>query len=290
VAGTFSYRAPGTNAHISGIVQNTQSPDRLMCTKNSSFLFLSQDRGKKWMRIEKGLPADTKFTLGCPAMADRAGIYFLPINNQGVYRSEDLGQTWTRPANKGLDALNVTGQWSPVQNVLVAAPDAGWLALANNGKLFISTDRAETWKVTATSFTVSRLAADPTEPNVLYAAGNGIFRKTDQGQTWQTLLAQSDPVGLLAVRNRRVLAYTEGKAPDSTIGRLAYKLLLTENEGKTWTNLLNRSMAVWRLQSIAFDPFDAGRVYANSYWAGAWVAQRPATAQTQPATDSAPAK
>lgn len=99
-------------------------------------------------------------------------------NGAGVYRSNDgQGQTWSQ-SNNGLPNMTVYH--------LLYSYGKVWAGLRNG--VAVSNDGGQTWvnrSVGISGLQVRRLAADPTNANVLYAATtSGLYRTTNAGQTW----------------------------------------------------------------------------------------------------------
>jgi hypothetical protein len=110
----------------------------------------------------------------------------------GVYRSDDTGATWTKVSSPAMDALLISGTTS---NVEFAAGRHGevYAAIANSGRLagfFRSGDGGTTWTAMDLPTTIEAggavfgvhpggqasihmsLAADPTDANVVYVGGD----------------------------------------------------------------------------------------------------------------------
>jgi|GEM_PF-4516916 Uncharacterized protein related to plant photosystem II stability/assembly factor len=286
----------GTNHHASAIAQNASNPDQLLAVANSAVLIRSEDRGATWTRVDEGLPDDTYWRMGAPVFADAAGLAFVPIGSDekqpeggdGVFVSADGGRSWRRAANEGLGAIDVTGRWDPRQNVFATTPDASLLALVSKeGRLLLSEDRAETWREAAlpAGRNASRVAISRGSLYVACKKGRGLWRSDDRGATWYCLWQPEElrgraTVELLAVdpkKPSRILMHTSEKRDDAVPAkRIAYRLLLSEDNGTTWRELHNDTLAIWRLRSIAFDPFDPDRILASTQWGGTWAARRPA--------------
>lgn len=285
-----SQESNGTNHHVSSITQDRSNSNTLLAVANSAALIRSTDRGNNWTKITAGLPASTDcfWRIGSPAIAHTVGLSFLPINGTsttggGVYTSTDGGLNWRRAQNSNLPEINVTGQYDPRQNVFDVSPDGSLVALISGNQLFLSLDQAATWTTVTTLPAAARStkivrATDGTLHLLLGCDGiGGLYKSSDRGGTWSSLLSSTGCVELVAVDpndSQRILAYSVAKNVDS-LGRWNYTLSLSENGGQSWTSLLNDSLAIWRMQSIAFDPFSRNRIFGNTFWGGAWVGERP---------------
>ncbi len=264
------YRPGKVNKHVSGIVQFKGSPGSLLCVTNSSLPLVSENRGLDWIVAKEGLPEDCQARVGVPALASKKDLVFIPVNDDGVYRSDDRGRTWTRPENRGVPPLKLCSDWSPTQNVFASSDDGGLLALVNKGCLFVSKDKAESWEALQIPADARTVAIAPDGSLFLGSKEKGLWRRHDSGGSWERILEVEEAIQLIAIDPRdskRILCHT---VKDVQGKRIDYGLKFTQDGGASWRELVNDSLPVWRLQGIAFDPFDEGKVYANTYWCGAW--------------------
>ena len=152
----------------------------------------SADSGATWTPL--GNAPDGLYGLACddPNNADilwRRGIIFSGGEvDPWVYKSMDGGDTWRK-----LAALNLAFPLSPF-----AVTAAGVYAATSDG-VYRSVDGGATWKVTALTANSGFVAADPTNPQVLYAGGSSIFSSSDGGATWTSSLAVRQPVRSLTI-------------------------------------------------------------------------------------------
>ena len=137
----------------------------------------------------------------------RAGTYYAgnrvatPASARGVYRSTDVGLTWTQLPVLPVSDINALGRIEVA--VSKAAPNSVW-ALAgdrNSGGflgLFRWDEETNAWtQLTATGVTASLfgtqqnydlvLAVDPRDTKRIYVAGVRAFRSTDGGATFQQM-------------------------------------------------------------------------------------------------------
>ncbi|MFZ0807587.1 MAG: hypothetical protein WAN03_15435, partial [Candidatus Sulfotelmatobacter sp.] len=119
----------------------------------------------------------------------------------------------------------------------------------------------------------------PHDPNTLYHAGEVLFKTTDGGVHWQTIspdLTRNDK-SKQKVSGGDITIDDSGTEYYDTIFALAESPLkkgqlwagtddgliqLTQDEGKTWTNVTPKEMPEWsRISQIEASPFDAGTAY-----------------------------
>ncbi len=141
------------------------------------------------------LPASAAATPGLPKVSDYHSLLVAPANpkvlllgtHDGLYRSDDGGETWKMSALRGEDVMNLarTGRtiFTGGHDVFGSSSDGGknW----------------RTWRPKGLpSLDVHGLAADPRNDN-LYAqiSGKGLFRSTDSGRSFK--LFSSDVNGMM---------------------------------------------------------------------------------------------
>lgn len=173
-------------------------------------LFRTEDGGKSWQQVLYR-DADTGAVeiAGDPANPQRLYAatwqvrrhpwldYFQPTEGPGsaVYSSADGGRTWTACGRSGWPAGDLG------RIALAVAPGSSghkvWAAVSGKG-LFSSTDGGATWALTngdgslANSY-MANLAADPRDPETLWAMGRGLRKSTDGGKTFT--IAKGAPGG-----------------------------------------------------------------------------------------------
>jgi len=115
------------------------------------------------------------------------------------------------------------------------------------GKIFKSTDCGENWKLVWVGGSVSDLAFDPKNPDIVYASPHGMIRSMDGGETWSIIdeglkphLSFTQRVASIAIDpqdTRRVYATTGGFG--------AGWLFYSDNRGDTWKPIPGRDDFEW---------------------------------------------
>lgn len=163
---------------------------------NTHALWRSEDDGVSWQR--GAVPGGLSSAVGdcCRLMVDPqdestayAIVGGVGIGRTGdlVLRSLDAGRTWAELPLPGLSThLSIAGTDPPT--LVLQALDEG--AAGGRYALYVSTDRGETWRVSAglpATVAVNSMVSDPRRPARLFAGtdGRGVFRSLDAGATWQ---------------------------------------------------------------------------------------------------------
>ena len=161
-------------------------------------------------------------------------------------------------------------------------PDVYYVGAASGG-VWKSTDGGVNWKPIFDDQPVSSIgsiAVAPSDPNVIYvgsgeanirgnvAAGNGIYKSTDAGKTWQHVWFGRGQIGTMIVHPTNpdiafaaVLGNAFGPNPERGVYR-------TRDGGKTWEKVLYKNEETGACD-VAIDPSNPRVVYA-----GFWQARR----------------
>ncbi len=183
----------------------------------------------------------------------------------GVWKSDDLGQTWQVVFDRA--AATSTGALA----VAPSNPDIVWIGTGESNifrssytgvGVYKTTDNARTWQhmgLTDTG-TIGRIVIHPTNPDIVYVASaghewtenemRGVFKTTDGGTTWQTSLSisrrtgvndiamdPSDPNTLYAAAWERQRRHWNDPRPEAGFDEGG--IFKTTDAGRTWTRLTN---------------------------------------------------
>lgn len=128
------------------------------------------------------------------------------------------------------------------------------------------------------------VALSPHDPNVLYSAGERVFRSTDEGVTWRAIspdLTRRDPRGMAPAagpitRDRpagdrdqvcTIFAFAESPARAGVLwaGSDDGFVHVSRDAGKSWTNVTPNSFAAWTLvTTIEPSPHDPAAAYLTA--------------------------
>ena len=154
--------------------------DTLLYSAGVDGISLSFDQGRGWSAT--GSPAHA---LVNAIAIDSAGSVYAS-SGYSIYRSTDLGETWSRTGFAGRDAILAVS----ARGTLVAAATQNGLVAER--RIGISTDAGATWSSMANprGRSVSSFVGAP--DGTLFASGyDEIIRSTDDGLTWQSIAPDS---------------------------------------------------------------------------------------------------
>ncbi len=139
-----------------------------------------------------------------------------------------------------------------------------------DGHVFASNDGARHWDLRGrvgfrTDAVITRLLANPSKPDVVYAAawyqqpgaGGGVFRSEDAGRTWRLLGLGQEAVRALEVARTQPLTLLAGTRTG---------VFRSEDAGQTWLQISPPGDEELRnVDSLAVDPTDTNVLYAGTY-------------------------
>jgi len=259
-------------------------------------LFKTTDGGVTWLPVTDGqigsssvgavavAPSDPDIVyIGMGEVQLRANV----LQGDGVYRSNDAGQTWR---HLGLDDTHAIGRIrvdpTDPNRVYVAALGHPFGANPERG-IFRTVDGGRTWANVLfrdEQTGAVDLVIDPNNADVLYATlwevyrkpwrlwsggeGSGLFKSTDGGDSWTELTGNPGlPSGLLGkitvtvsgADSQRVWANVEAEQGG---------LYMSDDGGATWT-LMNDHRDLWQrafyFLRVQADPVDRNTIYVLSF-------------------------
>jgi photosystem II stability/assembly factor-like uncharacterized protein len=233
--------SPLNGLQIWSILLLPEHPEVIIVGTCPSRLFRSGDGGRTWTepdaRIRQDCPRimHTRVTSLCAAPGEARTVW-AGVEIDGVYRSEDAGQTW-RPIGTGLSSQDI--------HDLVYIPSEGRLLASTNNDVNLSLDAGETWQPLQLRDRLPlpyfrNMAQRAGQPDAIIL-GNGdappgttglIARSLDGGRTWQP--AQMPGRANSTVWNFAVNPASPGLVYASSVSGQVYRSL---DGGGSWQKL-----------------------------------------------------
>src|ERR1022692_2355434 len=165
--------------------------------------------GLRWRDIG---PVRGGRTIGAAGIPDQPNVFFVGVNNGGVWKTDDAGRTWNpifddQPTGS-IGAIAVAPS-NP--NILYVGSGEGLQRpdLSVGDGMYKSADGGKTWRHLGLrdGQQIPAILVDPADPNRLFVAvlghpygpnaERGVFRSTDGGQSWQKVLYKDEHTGAI---------------------------------------------------------------------------------------------
>ena len=231
-------------------------------------LFKSTNDGNSWQRLVKGI--DHQGNLVTFALADQNNqILYLSSLTDGIYKSEDGGESWFK-VNQGLENLllaklatsangktvvaagiergvyysnNGGKNWQTIIEegkitaLAIHPQQANYLIIGDRqGKLSLSKDGGKTWQIEKTigqGSAITAIAFSPgfTTDNTIYIGTEkeGVWQSKDEGQTFVALNRDNSPVNI-----RDIVPLTNQKNTNLYVSDWNNGLFFSQDDGETW--------------------------------------------------------
>ena len=217
-----------------------------------------------WRSIGPNIGGRVVAVAGVPSQRD---LFYIGGVDGGVWKSTDYGVAWQNltdgkwpSASDSVGAIAVAPSNANVLYVGTGETDIRNDMITGDG-VFKSVDAGKTWKYAGLrdTRTISAIAVDPHDPNIVYAASmghvfapnpdRGVFKSTDGGNTWRKILFVDDQTGAIDLvmnpRDSNVLyaamwqaQRTPWSLDDGGPGSGLYK---STDGGAHWSNISRRS-------------------------------------------------
>ena len=228
-------------------------------------------------------------TVGAVGIPSQPNVFFVGVNNGGVWKTDDYGRTW-RPI---FDAAP-TGSIGDIA-VSPSHPDVIYVGtgeglhrpdLSTGDGIFKSTDGGKTWAHVGLKDVqqVGRIIVHPTDPGTVYVAGmghpyganseRGVFRSRDGGASWQKILYVNANTGANRIEfdpgNPNILyanlwEHREGPWENARFSGPNSGIYKSTDGGETWRKLgggLPGAAQGLGLTGVGVAPRNSNRVYA----------------------------
>jgi photosystem II stability/assembly factor-like uncharacterized protein len=231
-------------------------------------------------------------TVGMSGVPGQPNVFYMGVNNGGVWKSENFGRTW-EPLFKG-DESNSVGDLAVAKsnpNVIYVGSGEGLIRpdLSTGDGMYKSTDAGKTWQHLGLrdGQQIASIVVDPQDENKLFVAvlghpygpntERGVYRSADGGKSFQQVLYKNPDVGAVQVAldpadphtvyavlwATRHAPWTGQSALNGVPGSGLFK---STDDGATWKQvgqgLPTVAQGLGRI-GIGIAPSDAKRIYAQ---------------------------
>ncbi|HXG91511.1 MAG TPA: glycoside hydrolase [Blastocatellia bacterium] len=202
-------------------------------------------------------------TVGAVGVISQPGVFYIGVNNGGVWKTDDYGRTWTpifddQPTGSVGDVA--VAQSNP--NIIYVGSGEGLQRpdLSTGNGIYKSTDGGKTWRNLGLrdAQQIGSLIVDPKNPNRVFVAAlghpygpnteRGVYRTTDGGATWQRVLYKDENTGAIQVEfdpvNSQIVyadlwAGRQGPWENGAWQGPGSGLFKSTDDGNTWKKLTN---------------------------------------------------
>jgi photosystem II stability/assembly factor-like uncharacterized protein len=229
-------------------------------------------------------------TVGAVGIPTQPNVFFMGVNNGGVWKTDDYGRTWNPIFDKAPTGSVGDIAVSPNNpNVIYVGTGEGLHRpdLAVGDGMFKSNDGGTTWKHIGLGEVqqIARVIVHPKDPDIVYVAGmghpyganemRGVFKTKDGGGSWEKVLYINHNTGASQVEidpnNPKIIyasmwEHQEGPWENAKFTGPNSGLFKSKNSGKTWTKLTrglpDHNDNLGRI-GIAIAPGNSKRLYAT---------------------------
>ena len=151
-------------------------------------------------------------TVGLAGIADQPNVFYIGVNNGGVWKTDDFGLTW-RPIfdDQSSGSIGAVAVAPSDPNVVYVGSGEGLQRpdLSVGDGMYKSTDAGQTWQHLGLrdGQQIPQIIVDPANPNRLFVAvlghpygpnpERGVYRSTDGGSSFQRVLYKDDRTGAI---------------------------------------------------------------------------------------------
>src|SRR5215203_3719770 len=149
-------------------------------------------------------------TVGAAGVAQQPNVFYIGVNNGGVWKTTDYGRVWTPIFDdQPTGSIGAIGIAPSDPNVIYVGSGEGLQRpdLSTGDGIYKSSDGGKSWKHLGLrdGQQIPTIVVDPRDPNRLFVAvlghpygpnpERGIFRSVDGGQTFEKILYRDENTG-----------------------------------------------------------------------------------------------
>jgi photosystem II stability/assembly factor-like uncharacterized protein len=246
-----------------------------------------QIQGMKWRMIG---PFRGGRTVGATGVPDQPNLFYIGVNNGGVWKTTDYGITW-KPIfdDQPTGSIGALAVAPSNPNIIYVGSGEGLQRpdLSTGDGIYKSVDAGKTWKHLGlrNAQQIAAVIIDPKNPDLLYVAAlghpygpneeRGVFRSKDGGNNWEKILYKDENTGATALAfdpsdsqtiYADLWAARQGPWENGAFQGTGSGLYKTTDGGNTWHQLTKGlptiEQGLGRI-GIAVAPSDPNRIYAT---------------------------
>ena len=202
-------------------------------------------------------------TVGATGVPSQPNVFYMGVNNGGVWKTDDYGRTWKSLFDK--ESTNSIGDVAVSlsnPNVIYVGTGEGLHRpdLSIGDGVFKSTDGGITWKNVGLKEVqqIGRVAIHPTNPDIVFVAAlghpygandeRGVYRTKDGGQSWEKVFFINHNTGAMQIEfdphdpNTLVVdmwEHQDGPWENSSFSGTHSGLFKSTDAGNTWKPMNN---------------------------------------------------
>ncbi len=200
-------------------------------------------------------------TVGAVGIPTQPNVFFIGVNNGGVWKTDDYGRTWNPIFDEAPTGSVGDLAVSPSDpNIIYVGTGEGMHRpdLSVGDGMFKTIDGGKHWQHIGLGDIqqISRVIVHPTNPNIVFVAGmghpyganttRGIFKSVDGGKTWKKTLYINSQTGAIQVEldpnNSKILFATlwehqEGPWENANFSGTNSGLYKSTDGGETWNKI-----------------------------------------------------
>lgn len=269
----------GMNAYPGQVAMAVDPTDQdRVLAANHSGVFLTENAGSDWVRVEKIQAANVTRLARRPSEASKL---YLSTWGQGVWQRDAPSTSWTVTDSVVL----------PRDYAFTIAPDPGdaqRILIGAAGDMWLSTDGGSSYATVETSVNALDFEYDPSDPHVIFAATqtDGVLRSQNGGTSWSPVnagLPPPWPSGSCVCQDIRDILVDPVTTSTVYIGAAGQGVFRSDDAGNNWQAVAPQIAGL----STSCLTFDGTTLLACVGGSGIWRSDDSATSFT-PVTQGNP--